>query len=423
MENLNRLNYDNGDVKNVESDVIMTVKQTLSQGLDGGGLLSFRFPADPERFTDLNSILLRVEMVAQTLDGTDVDVANHTVFLDQGGMHSCFASADVRFNDKIVSSMPAYPFTAMLSRLLGASREMRISVWDTLDGTWDSKSSKVDKDPKNTQSQVKALALSNVKVFIGRVYSDVLMSSRQFLPPGISLGIDLRRALDHFSLCSNTDETPFRLHMSSAALYVKRLRLRPSLMPIVERTLFSPLASIAYMKLDCQMMTVASGSSVFRWLDCLYGGPLPNRMYLAFSSQEAVFGKLSKVSTFFEPLNVKSVSFKLNGRELLVEPIAMSLKKKDDGEISSLESNVKMGYLSLLEVLNQVSDQLSPHRMSYEDYISGKVIYAVEFGKCGEFGKTSAGNLDVEVLFNEQKSDKEACALLFTESTKTALIN
>ena len=420
MENVNRFNFYNDNVMNAESDVCMTVKHTLDQGLDGGGVLGFRLSADPERYTDLNTILLAVEVQLKRVDGEKVDSTKDIVFLDRNGMHSLFTSVEVKFNDKVVSSMSNYPSTSCLSRLLGCSEDQRVAVWDELDGSWKNgyETSNLTAVTGSLVESLQAKKLANKITFIGRVYSDILMSSRQYLPPGISLSIDLRRALDHFSLCAHKDDVAYRLHMSSASLYVKRFRLRPSLVPFVQKSLTIPNPSLVFNKLDCQMMTVSKGSSVFRWLDCLHGGPLPNRMYVAFVSQDSIFGKLSRISTFFEPLNVASINFKLNGRDLLVEPIKMKIELDEDGKVNTLTSNFRMGYLSLVEILNQVSDQTSSLRLGLNDYKQGCILYAIELGKCGELGASTNGNVDVEVLFNDNKSNMEACILLFTESTQ-----
>jgi len=141
-------------------------------------------------------------------------------------------------------------------------------------------------------------------------------------------------------------------------------------------------------------------------------------LYLAFVSQDSIFGKLTRISSVLEPLNVASINFKLNGRDLLVEPIKMTVALNDDGKVNGLKSNVRMGYLSIVEILNQVSDQTSTVRLSLNDYMQGSMLYAIELGKCGELGASNSGHLDVEVTFNDKKSNMEACILLFTESTQ-----
>ena len=133
MEGVDKLNYAKEEIADSQSEVTHTVKQSITQGLNDGGVLSFRLPADPSRFTDLNTILLRLELSVQKPNGAAFTVGNN-VFLDAGGMHSLFSSCEVRFNDEVVSTMTLYPYTTALSRHLGCSAEVRDGVWDTLDG-------------------------------------------------------------------------------------------------------------------------------------------------------------------------------------------------------------------------------------------------------------------------------------------------
>ena len=114
------------------------VKQTITQGCNDGATLSFRFPADPDRFTDLNSTMFRLTVSVTMPDGTYPNFAggvHQEVWLDPQGMHSLFSSVEVRFNDEVVSTMTMYPFTTALVRCLGMSRDLKTDVWDVLDGT------------------------------------------------------------------------------------------------------------------------------------------------------------------------------------------------------------------------------------------------------------------------------------------------
>ena len=163
------------------------------------------------------------------------------------------------------------------------------------------------------------------------------------------------------------------------------------------------------------------GSSVFRWLNCLNNAPLPNRVYVAFVAQESVYGRLTRTSSFFECLNMRSLNFKLNGRDLLVEPIRTSFSRDPaNGNIQPGQSDARDGYLSLIEVWNQIADKTMPARFSYANYFRGFLVYALEMSKCGEKTGGVGGSLDVEVEFDQNLTDIPACMLVFTEKTEKA---
>ena len=411
MEGVDKLNYTKE--ASAQPEFTHTVKQTISQGLNDGGVLSFRVPADPERFTDLNTILLRLELGVVKSDGTAF-AAGNKVFLDAGGMHSLFSSCEVRFNDKVVSTMTLYPYTTAVSRYLGSSASVRDGIWDTLDGTWSIQNKKSDMTRQDAQlaSTSKHARVQGNAVLIGRIYSDVLMSSRQYLPPGVTLGIDLRRAPEAFSLTSHED-IACKAKIQSASIYVQRTLLRNSNVP-------REGMNLTFNRLEARLMSIAEGSGVFRWLNCLNNGPLPNRIYIGFVAQSSLYGHIRQLSTYFENLNLSSLNMKLNGRDLLVEPIKVRFRRTAQNEVDD-ESDGTMGFLSIAEVLNQVGDQTTPLRLSYAYYMRGVTLYAIELNKCGEMGGGS-GSLDLELFFGEGGAAMNGCVMLFTEVTETTSI-
>ena len=125
MEGVARVRYSKEETP-IEGNVSYTLKQTITQGLNNGGVLVFQIPPSPDCFTDLSSTLLKLEMMVRRMDGVDM-AAEEVVCLDAGGMHSLFSSCEVRFNDRMVSCMTSYPFITQLSRYLGGTTELGIS--------------------------------------------------------------------------------------------------------------------------------------------------------------------------------------------------------------------------------------------------------------------------------------------------------
>ena len=413
MEGLiQRLDYpQEGRVPDAEVEVAQTVRLTLSQGLDNENVLSFRLPADPDHFTDLNTILLKLEISLVHPNGnpivTDANNANGDpedfVCMDAGGMHSLFKSCDIFLNDESVSTMTAYPYTATLTRLLGMG-DVNRDMWETFDATYDWNRNKSDMTSANvpTLLPMRRNRVANKAIVIGRIYSDLLMSCRQFLPPGVSLGIDLRRAPDSFSLLTNVTQQganniPFRVNISYASLYVKRLKLRPALMAHLLPTL-KGACTLTFNRLECRAMSIPVGSSDYRWLNCLNNAPLPNRLYVAFVAQKSMLGSITQGSTYLENLNLSKLGFKLNGRDLQVEPISCNVVKVN-GELITAGTDLTEGYMSVMEVLNHIDDTLAPKRLGYYSYVRGNTVFALELGKCGEKSGTS-GSLDLEVCLS-----------------------
>jgi hypothetical protein len=417
MESVTRLSYNQSRVAELEDEAGYTIKQTISQGLNNGGVVAFRIPADPARFSDLNSIFIRVEFIITEANGRTATTADKKIMLEPGGIHSLFTSCHVKLNDESVSNMTAYPYTAALCRYLGNSKSIREGVWDELDGSWPTlnlaKPETLDVADGRFQKPM-ASAVGN-QVCLGKIHSDVLNSCRQLLPPGTCLDIELRRANDTFSLLSNKAQTvTYKVMLSSVSLYMRRLRLQPQLHAKILGEIKSG-AFLQFNRLETRVMSIKATSRVFRWLDCLNGAPLPNRMYIGLVSQAAVFGTLERVSTYFEHFQLTSFNAKLNGRDLLVEPIKTSFTvDATSGATNAAESEAKAAFYSLAEVIGHVTDPTTSLRMSWTDYMRGNLILALELSKSGE-NPVSAGCLDLELTFDSVSED--CCIFLFTEKT------
>ena len=136
MEGVDRLRYDISQVEDNEPEVPLVIKQTVDQGINENGVLSFRFPADPVRFTDLNATYIKVQLKI-TPKNTGKSLGEEDgVFLERGGLSSLFSSCDLRLNGQLVSSMTAYPFTSTLVQLLGGSAENRDIIAADVGGNW-----------------------------------------------------------------------------------------------------------------------------------------------------------------------------------------------------------------------------------------------------------------------------------------------
>lgn len=427
---VNRLNYNKSEIKDAEPDLGFDVKRTLT--VKDNDVLNFRIPPDSEKFSDLNSILLKIQLKIVKSDGSDCGNPNKP-FLDWNGISSLFSSCDVRFDGVIVSSMTSYPYTAALCRWLGASEDMR-NLWYKLDGSEDPCLNTSDIQG-GTPMEMKLspysqkYSKSKTVVLWGRIYSDILLSSRQYLPPNVELGVELRRAPDKFSINCHSNGTAYRIYMDWASLYLKRLSIKPSLLSKPLSTLKHD-ASMIFNRLETRIQSMPRGQSIWQWLDCLNGATLPNRIYVGFVTQEALYGKYTRYSTFFESLCLSSFNVKLNGRDIMTEPLTAKYQKATGppspppsasssarggrggnrggarvrhkrsinipGGIDIHESEAREPFMALMDIFDQIKDMTGNKRFTYTEYLQGKSILALELGKCGEKSGTS-GTVDLEV--------------------------
>jgi hypothetical protein len=309
--------------------------------------------------------------------------------------------------------------------MLGSSMEYR-EMWRSLDGATPFRESTSDLNGGVMYMDLAGRLRDGKKLTLyGRLYSDVLTSSRQYLPPGIDLGIHLRKSPDAFAVKSTDPSGKYRLVIESASIYLKRMSISPSRLPGTNIKAIKSNASIVFNRLECRMKTLPAGQSGWQWLDCLNSGPLPNRLYVAFTKQQAVYGSHTTASTYFEPANLTSFNVKLNGRDVMVEPLhSLYIVNSEtvEGELERKVDDVHMSdakapYLALLETCGVALDSFEPTRLSIVEYIRGNSVLCLELSKCGaKIGST--GTLDLEFAFGEGGNPFDACAFLFTERTQ-----
>ena len=426
MEGIGKLGYAQDKVANVESDIGYLVKHTLDTGINDGAdttaILNFKIPADHEHYTDLNSIYMKISLQLMRANG-DAIGNDDEVFLDPLGIQSLFSSCDVTFNDEIVSSMTRYPFTSKLLRYFGSSFDVRENVWDSMDGSWS--------QPMNTSAiaysvaagmtftqQRNPFAQSAIVTLYGRVNADVFTSARQFLPPGISIGVELRRGRSHFSLISSkTTNRNYFAKMVTASVYARRYSIKAApKLPDNPHLIFN--------RLETKIQSIPKDTTVWSWRDCLNGAALPNRIYLGFVTQQSLHGHLNHVGTYFEPLNLNSLNLKVDGKDVLVEPVRVEFGRSTDNSQTNInDSKDKEGFLTIMETLGLVSNQNQALRLKYLEWQKGMTVYAIELGKCGEMESTTGKSLDIDLTFSGTGTYASSCAMLFTEKTQTLALN
>jgi len=445
-----RLNYSLEAGTDREFSFGHKVHTTVSQGVNDGSVISFRVPPDKYRFTDLNKTLLEIKFRITKSDLTDLtengdeDNPKDEVFLGSGGIHSMFSVVELYLNDVLVSNMNAYPFTSSLCRYLGTSRDIREQVWDQLDGTTESYTLSCS-DYRQAGAIYSTLRIKEsykVQTYRGRVFVDFLNSVRQLLPPGVAIRLDMRRGPEHLALGSSKKVTgtdkktivdkesgKYRIHIETATLILDRLQLTPEVTARSLSMLQSGGVHMVYNSLETRATIIDKGEIYFSWLDFnIEKADAPNRMYFALVQQSTYYGNLHRCSTWFENANLSSLQLKLDGKPLLLEPIKLSfsngpndITKESTGPISQDNCDGKMGYLSLCEIFNQISDPLAPFRLGYKEFLRGGTILAVELSSCGQRAGSS-GSFDLELTFDNGGCSSKMVLLYIAEKSNTVCL-
>jgi len=473
MASVGRLNYSVDAGKDHEVAYGTQIRAVLDKGINDGAVLSYRIPADMNKFTDLNNTMLEISFkitrpnlepidrplprpakppppkkpknddagatTSQTEDKDEFVFTPDPVYFDAGGIHSLFSSVELYLNDNLVSNMTSFPWTSALCRYIGTSKSIRQEVFDKIDGTGEAFQLKqasfvYEKEDGTAQTAVnrwlKTRPQEGLFTFKARVLCDFFCSVRQLLPPGVQIRLDLRRGADHVALATSqpthaqVEGKMFRVHIESATLILDRVQLTPDDTSRALGLLKAGNLHMVYTQLETKVNIINKNTLYYNWLDCLNGASSPNRMYFAFISQSAYYGDITKCSTYFEHANLSSLQMKLDGRPLLIKPITTSFVTETDsnaddfGDLNVQSSEAIEGYMSLCQIFDQISNPLAPHRIGYKEYLSGGTIYGLELSKCGE-KQGSTGTYDLHLTFGHNGCSERMAILMFTERSST----
>ena len=382
-----------------------SVRLTLDRGINASGVLHWQVPANVEAFTDLSETTMDIQLKVLKADGTAL-ADDDRVFLNPGYLQCLFATCTVSLNGTPLPVNTHYAQTTTLLSYIGTTEETRLRLWGPLSG-WTThyqlNSTVADPTPDTYDAMVAKVAGSQTVEISGRLASDFLMSSAQFLPPGVRMDIRLTRQPDNFTLVNGAGGD-YRIELQSASITIKRVVLRSSLRQLALGK-FACLngGSLVYNRLSTVMMPIGSDSQIFKWNNVYNSGQLPHTIYLVLVSQKAYYGDLTRLSNFFETGGVESMGFSVSGRTVMAEPFYCHYVYDGDGDASAVldavKSRAQKAYFALASRLGCVTNPAKTPGLSYNEFLQGCTIYVAQLGTCGGSRMEPGGALDVEVRF------------------------
>ena len=389
-----------------ECDAVAWEKASAVGTSDLSRVLSFQFPSDP-RFTDTSCTVLHMTCRVLCGDGSPL-AAEDEVFLSVDDGSGFFSTSQVALGNYVLRAFDLCAYGAQLMNIFGSSCAFRKNTWSPLSGhtympPGTFAGSKVDNASKgNFYAKVTQCALSReINIFL-RFPSPFLQSLAQLLPPSIPLSLTLRRVPDSFvlSTLASSRANSYKLSITYAACYVKRVRLSDCLMSKIMPSLQYPAWSLKYVRLASSVSQIAQGSQVFRATQLLddQSPKLPQRVYAFLVSQAAFHGSYDRLSLYHETAALDQIQLTSGGQNLLLEPIKTKFAYADDGDLKAGDSDALQAYLCAMSALNIAFEPRSSPVLSYTSYLMGCFTYIARLSACGGGGPLS-GSMAIEISF------------------------
>lgn len=203
-------------------------------------------------------------------DGTDLE-ATTQVGPTNLCLHSLFSQVDVSLNERLISSSTnTYAYRAMLETLLNHGDEAKKSqltmslFYKDTPGKMDTVNPLAEDDKANLglKARFAFTSSSNIVDMMGAIHSDVFFQERLLLN-GVNLRIKLNRAKNSFCLLSSATTPNFKVTLTEAILYVRKVKVASSITLGHAAALRHTTAKYPLRRVDCKVLTIPRGFSSF----------------------------------------------------------------------------------------------------------------------------------------------------------------
>ena len=283
--------------------------------------IEFTIPGNTE-YIDLAQTLLsvKVEIFKDTEDdGTLKETGPVNNFL-----HSLFNQVDVYFNQKPVSPPNnAYAYRSYIETLLNYGPAAKNSHLTSV--LWfDDTPGKMDNVKGENEGFVKRQeTMTDGKIdLIGHLHCDIFNQDRLLLG-GVEVRLKLIRSRDTFCLMDPTGV--FKVRIKEATLFVRRLKINPSIALAHEKMLTHTTAKYPLTRVEVKAITLHSGI-YGETLDNVILGQLPKRIIVGFVENSAYNGDKSLNPFDFKNLNINLLCLYVDGVQVPSKPLQPNFK-------------------------------------------------------------------------------------------------
>src|SRR5438132_825708 len=195
--------------------------------------IEFVISGSGQDYIDLTNAQLYVKFDVRQADNTPIVAASQVGPVNLL-LHSLFSEVDVKLNDVLITSTNnTYAYRAYLETLLTYGSESKSTQLSSSLYYKDTPDKMDDADPlvatANVGLKKRYAYISEGKTvdLLGRLHTD-LFYQQKFLPNDVTIRIRLIRSKNNFCLMSATPNDNFKIHISDCKIFVRKVKLSPS---------------------------------------------------------------------------------------------------------------------------------------------------------------------------------------------------
>ena len=362
-----------------------------------GSPIEFVISGSGQDYIDLANTQLYVKLDVRKADNTAIVAASQVGPVNLL-LHSLFSEVDVKLNDVLITSTNnTYAYRAYLETLLTYGSESKSTQLSSSLYYKDTPDKMDDADPlvatANVGLKKRYGYISEGKTvdMLGRLHTD-LFYQQKFLPNDVTIRIRLIRSKNNFCLMSATPDDNFKIHISDCKIFVRKVKLSPSVFVAHAKALERGNAKYPLHRVVCKTFTVPRGN-----LDCsqenLFSGQLPTRLVIGWVDNDAFNGNYGKNPFNFKHYNLTQFKVYLDGQQQSIRPL----------EPDYVNGQYINAYMTLFTGTGKqfIDEGNQIHR---DDYAKGYTLYAYDLtpdlGEDDHFNLIKEGNVRVDMKFS-----------------------
>lgn len=344
-------------------------------------------------------IIAKVKPVTPVVAGTEAKLTTVNNWL-----HSLFSQVDVYLNQKCISPPSNnYAYRAYIENLLNygdlaKKSHLTTSLWIGDDA------GKFDTGDNTGYTKRTAVIAKEAEV---ELYSNLhcdIFNINKFMLNGVDLGIKLIKSKNEFNLLG---ETPGRVEIIEANLFVRKVKINPSILLAHARALSITPAKYPINRVEIKTLTIGAGIQS-KSIDNIFLGQIPKRCIVGMVDSQAFNGSQKFDPFNFQHFNYNYLALYIDSTQIPARPLTPDFKNKQ----------YIRSYYTLFEGTGiHFSD--TGNGISYGDYPNGYCLAVFDLTSdlsCNEshWNIIKSGTLRAEIRFAEALT-KTVTFLIFAE--------
>ena len=403
-------------VKKIHTQTFHPISSTNSQGP-----FIFEIPADPEKFTDAESIHLQGRMRIRAKTGNVLSdlAAGAKVSTVNNIFNSLWSSINIQLNDTEITDPSSrwYAFKSYFENHLSYSTPTKENVLafkgyikDTPEKYDDIGSDTTNSTNVGYLKRQKMFEKSKWVYFCINIHADIT-TLRKFIPPNVKIMIELRRNSDEFCLLSHKAVDNFKIELEEMRVRVNRIESSTEVSKYYANEI--KMGKIPRLSIDRSLLktyTKSSGRFDLSEYNIISGRQLPDQIIIGVMEEGAHSGDITKNPFHFQDFGISEACLVVNGRR---EHPELYRVDKESGDKADL-------YSSFLENVGVGTDDRECG-ITYNDYYGGSflLVWDRTQDKCNRFHRheQDSGSIDVYLKTKTATSKTVTVVIYATYST------